>query len=281
MSQAIRTSDDALGRRQQALIESLGALTSVIVAYSGGVDSAYLAWAAHRALGPRALAVTAESASYPQRHRAMALRIAREFGLGHEMVATAELDRPEYRANAPDRCYHCKHELFSTLTAMARARDFHAVADGNNADDRGDYRPGRKAAREFGVISPLDDAGFTKQDIRMLSERAGLPTWDEPASACLSSRVPYHSAVTPEKLRAIEQAEDALRTLGFRVVRVRHHGEVARLELGKDEMARAMAPDVALAIDRGVRAAGFAHVALDLRGYRQGSLNDGLVLQPV
>jgi uncharacterized protein len=270
-----------LDERRAALDDRLRALPSLIVAYSGGVDSAFLAWAATRLLGPRALCVTAESASYPERHRAMALAIARDFGLRHEMVATGELERPEYRANAPDRCYHCKHELYTRLTAIARERGIAVVADGSNADDRGDYRPGRGAAREFGVISPLDEAGLSKDDIRALSHEAGLPTWDEPASACLSSRIPYFSEVTDEKLRAIEQAEDAVRALGFRVVRVRHHDQVARLELGVEEMARAIDPDTAAAITRAVTAAGFRFVALDLKGYRLGSLNEGVRLRPV
>jgi uncharacterized protein len=270
-----------LKRRESALMERLGQLPSLIVAYSGGVDSAYLAWAAQRVLGPRALAVTADSPSYPERHRAMAVRIASQFGFRHEVIHTGELDRPAYRANHTDRCYHCKHELFTELAALASARGFAVVADGNNADDRGDYRPGRRAAREFGVISPLDDAGLTKADIRRLSEEAQLPCWDEPASACLSSRIPYFSEVTEEKLRAIEQAEDALRTLGFRVVRVRHHGEVARIELGREEMARALEHDTALAIDRALRELGFKYVTLDLRGYRLGSLNEGLSLRAV
>jgi len=256
-------------------------MPSLIVAYSGGVDSAYLAWAATRVLGARALCVTADSPSYPERHRAMAKAIARDFGLQHEVIQTDEMTRPEYLANAPDRCYHCKHELYEQLTALARTRGIAAVADGNNADDRGDYRPGRRAAREFGVLSPLDDAGLTKADIRELSHRAGLPTWDEPASACLSSRIPYGSPVTEEKLRAIEQAEDALRDLGFRVVRVRHHGDVARLEIGRDEMARALEPAIAQAIDRAITALGFRYVALDLKGYRLGSLNEGLTLRAV
>jgi uncharacterized protein len=274
---------DAAGleSRHAALLDRLRSLPSLIVAYSGGVDSAYLALAATEVLGDRVLCVTAESASYPERHRAMALDIARRFGLQHEIITTSELERPEYRANAPDRCYHCKHELYTQLAALATDRGFEAVADGNNADDRGDYRPGRKAAREFGVISPLDEAGLTKADIRALSLAAGLPTWDEPASACLSSRIPYYSEVSTEKLRAIEAAEDALRAEGFRVLRVRHHGEVARIEVGRDELERLIAPDMADRIDARIRAVGFKYVAVDLRGYRLGSLNEGLRLKAV
>jgi uncharacterized protein len=227
------------------------------------------------------LCVTADSASYPERHRAMALAIARDFHLQHEVIRTGELERAAYRANAPDRCYHCKTELYSQLAALTAARGFAAVADGSNADDRGDYRPGRRAAREFGVISPLDEAGLTKSDIRQLSHAAGLPTWDEPASACLSSRIPYFSEVTEAKLRVIERAEDALRGLGFRVLRVRHHGDVARLEIGRDEMPRMLDPEIAAAADTALRALGFKHVALDLRGYRLGSLNEGLKLKVV
>jgi pyridinium-3,5-biscarboxylic acid mononucleotide sulfurtransferase len=267
--------------RERALRDRLRAVPSLVVAYSGGVDSAYLAWVAGGELGPRALAVTADSPSYPERHRAMAIDIARDFGLQHEIIRTAELETPEYRANAPDRCYHCKHELYTKLTALAGARGFAVVADGSNADDRGDYRPGRRAAREFGVWSPLDEAGMSKADIRALSHEAGLPTWDEPASACLSSRIPYYSEVTNEKLRTIERAEDALRGLGFRVVRVRHHDAVARIELGRDEMPRALEPAIAAAIDRELRAIGFRYVTLDLGGYRLGSLNEGLRLKPI
>jgi uncharacterized protein len=270
-----------LRAREAALFERLRALASVIVAYSGGVDSAYLAWAANRVLGSRALAVTADSASYPARHREMALRIAREFDFTHEIIRTQELERLEYRANAPDRCYYCKNELFTHLSRVARDRGFAAVVDGSNADDRGDYRPGRRAAREFGVLSPLDDAGLSKDDVRALSHEAGLPTWDEPASACLSSRIPYHSEVTEDKLRVIEQAEAAVRALGFRVLRVRHHGEIARLEVGRDEMARLLDPAIAGDVDRALRALGFRFVALDLKGYRLGSLNEGVVLRPV
>jgi pyridinium-3,5-biscarboxylic acid mononucleotide sulfurtransferase len=256
-------------------------LPSVIVAYSGGVDSAYLAYAAHRALGAAALAVTADSPSYPERHRALALRLARDFGFNHLVIQTAEMARPEYRANPANRCYYCKQELYTHLSALARERAIPAIADGSNADDRGDYRPGRQAAREFGVRSPLDEAGLTKAEIRELSRLAGLPTWDEPASACLSSRIPYFSEVTDEKLRMIERAETALRDMGFRICRVRHHDTIARLELGRDEMARAFDPEMASAIDRELRAIGYAHVTIDLRGYRLGSLNDALRLREV
>ena len=267
--------------RESALYRQLAQRSSLIVAYSGGVDSAYLAYAATKVLGPRALCITADSPSYPERHRLMALRLAAEFGFRHEIIRTDEMARPEYRANAGDRCYHCKHELYTHLTAIAQDRGVAAVADGSNADDRGDYRPGRKAAREFGVLSPLDAADLTKSDIRELSHRAGLPTWDEPASACLSSRIPYFSEVTSEKLRTIEQAESVLRELGFRICRVRHHDTIARLELGRDEIARALEPQMAEAIDRALRALGYQHVTVDLRGYRLGSLNDALRLRPV
>jgi uncharacterized protein len=270
--------------KDAALRRSLAGLPSLIVAYSGGVDSAYLAFAATAVLGDRALCITADSPSYPDRHRAMARQIAADFGLHHEFIRTDEMARPEYRANPANRCYYCKHELYTHLSDLAQARGIAAVADGSNADDRGDYRPGRQAAREFGVLSPLDEAGLTKAEIRALSRRAGLPTWDEPASACLSSRIPYFSEVTAEKLRMIEQAEAVLRDLGFRVCRVRHHGDaapLARIEIGRDEMARAFEPDLAAAIDAALRGLGYLHVTIDLRGYRLGSLNDVLRLRPV
>jgi pyridinium-3,5-biscarboxylic acid mononucleotide sulfurtransferase len=263
------------------LDRTLREFPSLIVAYSGGVDSAYLAYAAHRALGDGALAVTADSASYPERHRKLALRLAREFGFNHLVIRTDEMARPEYRANPANRCYYCKQELYTHLSAIARERGIPVVADGANADDRGDYRPGRQAAREFGVRSPLDEADLSKDEIRELSRRAGLPTWDEPASACLSSRIPYFSEVTDAKLRMIEQAENVLRDMGFRICRVRHHDTIARLELGRDEIARALEPETAATIDRELRAIGYAHVTVDLRGYRLGSLNDALRLREV
>jgi pyridinium-3,5-biscarboxylic acid mononucleotide sulfurtransferase len=296
---AARTIDgDVSAVKEQRLHELLSSYQSVIVAFSGGVDSAYVALSATRVLGPRALCVTADSPSYPDHHRQLALRVAHECGLHHEFVRTDELERPEYRANPVNRCYYCKHELYTTLSRLAVDRGFSNVIDGSNADDRGDYRPGRQAARDFGVRSPLDDAGLTKQEIRELSRRAGLPTWDEPASACLSSRIPYQSPVTVEKLRAIERAESALRGMGFRVFRVRHHdatasaatdhqlapskgnGPLARLEIGRDEMARALDPELRDRIVEALRDAGYEHVTIDLRGYRMGSLNEGLRLRP-
>jgi uncharacterized protein len=266
--------------KERRLFDLLASLDSAIVAYSGGVDSAYLAWAATRVLGPQALCITADSPSYPEHHRQLALRIARDFHLNHEVVATAELQRPEYRANPVDRCYYCKHELYTTLTGIARERGIGAILDGNNADDRGDYRPGRRAAREFGVRSPLDEADLLKAEIRELSRRAGLPTWDEPASACLSSRIPYHSEVTDEKLRMIERAERALHDMGFRICRVRHHDASARLEIGRDELPRALEPEVHDRIVHELHAIGYEEVTIDPRGYRMGSLNEGLMLRP-
>jgi pyridinium-3,5-biscarboxylic acid mononucleotide sulfurtransferase len=270
---------DATVGKEAALCDLLTALQTVVIAYSGGVDSAYLALVATRTLGDGAIAVTAESPSYPERHREIALRIARDFGLRHEIIHTSELDNPAYRANPSNRCYYCKHELYSHLSVLAAARGA-VVVDGNNADDRGDHRPGRQAAREFGVRSPLDEVNLTKDEIRELSRRAGLPTWDEPASACLSSRIPYHSEVTDGKLRTIERAEQALRGLGFRVFRVRHHDEVARIEIARDEMRRALEPEIGAAIVRELKAAGYRYVSLDLQGYRTGSLNEGLLMRP-
>jgi uncharacterized protein len=227
------------------------------------------------------LAVTADSPSYPDTHRQLALSIARDFSLAHEIINTAELERPEYRANPANRCSYCKDELYSHLDAIARARGFAVVVDGNNADDRGDYRPGRQAAREHGVKSPLDEADLTKDEIRELAREAGLQSWNEPASACLSSRIPYGHEVSNEVLRQIEQAEELLRELGFRVFRVRHHDTVARLEVARSEMPRALDPDINARIVSGLKALGYQYVSLDLQGYRLGSLNEALRLRPV
>jgi pyridinium-3,5-biscarboxylic acid mononucleotide sulfurtransferase len=281
LATAAAVEDAQLDAKAAALDARLAGLGSVLVAYSGGVDSAFLAVTAARVLGSLSLSITADSPSYPERHRALAVEIARAFNLRHEIIHTDEMARPEYRANPANRCYYCKHELYTHLSAIARARGVAAIVDGSNADDRGDYRPGRQAAREFGVVSPLDESGLTKADIRLLAKRAGMATWDEPASACLSSRIPYHSEVTDEKLRTIEAAERVLRSLGFRIVRVRHHDTIARIELGRDEMARAFETRIAETIDRELRALGYEHVTIDPRGYRLGSLNEALRLRPV
>jgi uncharacterized protein len=259
----------------------LADMQSVVVAFSGGVDSAYLAWAATEVLGENVLCVTADSPSYPAHHRQLALRVARDFSLQHEIIFTGEIDRAEYRANPENRCYFCKHELYTRLTRLAGDRGFACVADGTNADDRGDYRPGRVAAKQFGVRSPLDEAGMTKDEIREQSRLAGLPVWDEPASACLSSRIPYHHEVTPEKLRQIERGEEALHGLGFRVCRVRHHDTLARVEVACEDLPRALEAEMHAAIVRELQAAGYESVTIDPKGYRTGSLNEGLILRQV
>jgi uncharacterized protein len=275
------TTSEALAAKDGRLRDILSSYQSVLIAFSGGVDSAYLAIAAAAALGTRALAVTADSPSYPDTHRQLALTIARDFGFSHEVIHTAEIDRPEYRANPANRCYYCKDELYGRLASIARERGLAVVVDGNNADDRGDYRPGRQAAREHGVKSPLDEAELTKDDIRELARAAGLASWDEPASACLSSRIPYGHEVTDERLRQIERAEGVLRDLGFRIFRVRHHDDTARLEIAKAEMPRVLDPDVNARLVSALKALGYQYVSLDLQGYRLGSLNEALRLRPV
>lgn len=271
----------SLAAKRARLTTLLSDLDSLLIAYSGGVDSAFLACIAREVMPGRVICVTADSPSYPRRHREMAESIARAFQLPHEFVSTAELERPEYRANPANRCYHCKTELYEHLSRVAAERGIATIADGSNADDRGDYRPGRQAAREFHVRSPLDEADLTKAEIRELARRIGMSTWDEPASACLSSRIPYQSEVTIAKLSMIERAEEAVRRHGFRVCRVRHHDTLARLEIGRDELARALEPDVSAALVAELKAIGYQHVCLDLQGYRTGSLNDVLKLRPI
>ena len=259
--------------KERALFSALDKMHSVIVAYSGGADSAYLAWAARRTLGDRAIAITADSASLPQSHKRDAEEFAREHGIRHEYVTTREFDNPEYVANNPDRCFHCKDELFARLDAVASERGIAHVVYGVNMDDLGDYRPGQRAAKLHQVKAPLVDAGLTKAEIRALSQRAGLSTWDRPASACLSSRIPYGTPVTIENVKTVDRGEDALRTLGFRQFRVRFHGDVVRIEVAPEELERAMTPAMAREFTAIFKALGFHYVTLDLEGYRQGSLN--------
>jgi uncharacterized protein len=262
--------------KEKLLLARLAEIPSLIVALSGGADSAYLAWAAHEALAGRALSVTALSPSYSAHDRAIVEEFVSNLDLRHEFITTHEMDNPAYRANAADRCYFCKDELFSALDELAKARVFAAVAYGVNADDTLDFRPGHRAATEHQVLAPLLDARLSKAEIRLLSRRAGLPTWDRPASACLASRVPYGTEVTPERLGLVERGEAALRALGFRQFRVRLHDNLARVEISPDEMPRALAPEMAAAIADRLKTAGFTYVALDLEGYRQGSLNETL-----
>src|SRR5580698_650616 len=262
--------------KERQLLANLAELPSVIVALSGGADSAYLAWAAQRALGPRALSVTALSPSYSTHDRNIVDDFVHAQNIHHQFVETREMENPAYRANAADRCFYCKDELFSVLDALALQCGFTATAYGVNADDTLDFRPGHRAAREHRVLAPLLDVGMRKSEIRALSQRAGLPTWDRPASACLASRVPYGTEVTPERLGLIEQGEAALRDLGFQQFRVRLHDKLARVEIAPEEMPRAFTPEMAAEISARLKAVGFAYVALDLEGYRQGSLNEAL-----
>lgn len=263
-------------QKEQLLLSALAKVPSVIVALSGGADSAYLTWAAHHALGQRALSVTALSPSFSAFDRSVVEDFVNKLGLRHEFIETHEMENPAYRANASDRCYFCKDELFSALDDLAQARGFAAVAYGVNADDTLDFRPGHRAATEHQVLAPLLDAGLRKSEIRQLSQRAGLPTWDRPASACLASRLPYGTEVTAERLSLVERGESALRDLGFRQFRVRLHDKLARVEIAPDEMSRAFEPRMAAAIAHGLKEVGFSYVALDLDGYRQGSLNEAL-----
>jgi uncharacterized protein len=262
--------------KEERLLERLAGLGSALVAYSGGVDSSYLLWAAQRALGARVLGVIGRSDTFAHSQMERALAEAGRLGVAVRVVGTAELDDPRFRDNPPDRCYHCKSELFTKLAPLAEAGGFAAVLDGSNADDLRDYRPGRRAGEERGVLSPLAEVGLGKAEIRALSRRAGLASWDQPAMPCLSSRFPYGTRITSGKLHQVEAAEAWLRGRGFRECRVRHHGPVARLELPLGELSRLTREPARSQIVSALSALGFAYVALDLAGFRSGSLNEVL-----
>lgn len=265
--------------KERKLFSILSGMGRVIVAYSGGTDSAYLAWAAHQALGENAIAITADSASIPESHKRDAEALAAQFGIRHEYIETHEFDNPDYARNAPDRCFHCKDELFTCLDQVGSARGFAHIVYGVNSDDLGDYRPGQNAARKHEVKAPLVEAGLSKAEIRELSRRAGLPTWNRPASACLSSRIPYGTSVTVETVKTVERGEESIKALGFRQFRVRYHGELVRIEIAKDELPSALNIDTFTRLTEIFKPLGFKYVTLDLEGYRQGSMNEVLNLK--
>jgi pyridinium-3,5-biscarboxylic acid mononucleotide sulfurtransferase len=265
-----------LAQKQERLFSILGSMRRVMVAYSGGTDSAYLAWAAHQVLGDDAVAVTADSASIPESHKRDAEAFARECGFRHEYIETHEFDNPDYVKNDPNRCFHCKDELFTELDALGLSRGIEHIVYGVNVDDLGDYRPGQKAAKLHQVKAPLVDAGLTKAEIRELSRLANLSTWDRPAAACLSSRIPYGTPVTVENVKTVERGEEEIRLLGFRQFRVRFHGELVRIEIAKDELDRALTAEMAQAFVGIFKPLGFHYVTIDLEGYRQGSMNSVL-----
>jgi uncharacterized protein len=267
-----------LAARQTTLEAGLRTLGSVLVAYSGGIDSAYLAYVAHRVLGSQMLAVIADSPSLARTHLADAIAFAAEHGIPLHTIVTAELANPDYQRNDSQRCFHCKDELFSQMEQYRSQTTFHSIAYGRNLDDAGDFRPGQRAAALHHAVAPLADAQLTKADIRALALAAGLHIWDKPASACLSSRVEYGRAVTPEVLAQVEAAEESLRSLGYRQFRVRYHGELARVEIAREELGSALSLESLDRITAALRAVGFQYVTLDTAGYRSGSMNETLQL---
>jgi uncharacterized protein len=266
--------ETGIGRKSSQLQAELRTLGRLLVAYSGGVDSAYLAWAAHRALGADMLAVIADSPSLARTQLSDALAFAQEQGIPVEVISTSELDRPEYARNDGQRCFQCKDELFVVMEKLRATRGFDAIAYGVNGDDQGDFRPGQQAARQHRVAAPLVKAELTKREIRELARQAGLRIWDKPASACLSSRIEYGRPVTREALGVVERGEDAIRALGFRQFRVRHHGDIVRIEIAREELERALNPAIAAQFTAIFKALGFKFVTLDLEGFRSGSMND-------
>jgi uncharacterized protein len=270
---------DLLGEKERKLFAVLRDLDQVIVAYSGGTDSAYLAWAAAQVLGDRAVAITADSASIPESHKRDAEEFASMAGFRHEYIETHEFDNPDYVKNDANRCFHCKDELFNRLEEVGAERGIRHIIYGVNKDDLGDYRPGQSAARLHEVKAPLVEAGLTKAEIRELSRIAGLKTWDRPASACLSSRIPYGTPVTIQNVKTVERGEEELKSLGFRQFRVRFHGELVRIEISREEMAKALTLEMTQAFAAIFKPMGFHYVTLDVEGYRQGSMNEVLKLQ--
>lgn len=266
----------SVAQKEEQLVRILSELKRVVIGFSGGVDSSYLAFMANRVLGQNALCVTAISPSYPSFQKKETAEFVMQFGLNHQVIESNELENPEYRENAPNRCYFCKSELFSKLWELAKEGGYEAVLDGTNHDDLQDFRPGRRAASEYSVQSPLLEARMTKLDIRELSQRSGLPTWEKPALPCLSSRFPYGTSISAERLSVVDQGETILRDFGFRIFRVRYHGELVRLEFDSAELPKALNMTMSNILVKRFKALGFKYVTLDLEGYRSGSLNEVL-----